>query len=217
MPFFLGGLVFWPLFFLERIKFLFIFYWTYSICTVIDKKECNYCNCIHSFCKNFPFSLLPKQPHSLKNMLHSREQFQVSTQAEEVGGDEEDVIFVVKKWGNVAFRHFLKGLRMSVPLGLDGWWNCGILALANQYDGMGYLFFLWHMWQGGCWNFVTGKSGNEHASSCEKTFMLNFCLVFGCLKSFTFLVTNISHLCMRKITFPATFEGDMLVPCRVVA
>lgn len=44
-------------------------------------------------------------------MPHAREQFQVSTQAEEVGGDEEDVIFVVQKNGrNVVLGHFFKGL-----------------------------------------------------------------------------------------------------------
>ena len=33
---------------------------------------------------------------------------------------------------------------------------------------------------------------------------------------YTLLGTNISHLWESKIIFPATFEGGMLVPCRVV-
>lgn len=57
------------------------------------------------------FCCCQSNPARLKKVLHAREQFQVSTQAEEVGGDEEDVIFVVQK--NVVtlcVGHFLKGL-----------------------------------------------------------------------------------------------------------
>ena len=70
--------------------------------------HCMY-NCI-LFAKTF-FLLLPKQTHSLKTVLHAREQFQVSTQAEEVGGDEEDVFLWSKKMGvTFVFGHFFKGL-----------------------------------------------------------------------------------------------------------